>query len=336
MNTSALRAAISTDSELFFDRLLADINAVEAILREQMNSQVPLVQAVGLHTLGSGGKRLRPAFLLVAARATLLPFDLERAYRLGACMEMIHMATLIHDDVIDHADIRRGQITASAKFGNTSSILSGDVLLSKAMAILARDGDIDIIRVVADSVVQIAEGEVAELLLRNDPMITLEQHLEVLHMKTASFVECCCTVGAKIAKADSAITEGLAHYGANVGIAFQIIDDALDYQGDPEITGKTKASDFVEGCATMPLLLALTSASAEDKEYLMDRFGGPCTAEEISRVLEIIDQNGGFAGAREIAANYVAKALEALETVPESRHKQAMIQFSEFVLARNL
>jgi octaprenyl-diphosphate synthase len=202
------------------------------------------------------------------------------------------------------------------------------------MAILARDGDIDIIRVVADSVVQIAEGEVAELLLRNDPMITLEQHLEVLHMKTASFVECCCTVGAKIAKADSAITEGLAHYGANVGIAFQIIDDALDYQGDPEITGKTKASDFVEGCATMPL--ALKSASAEDKEYLMDRFGGPCTAEEISRILEIIDQNGGFAGAREIAANYVAKALEALETVPESRHKQAMIQFSEFVLARNL
>jgi octaprenyl-diphosphate synthase len=336
MNTAALKAAIRSDSDGFFDRLLADIGSVEAILQQQMNSEVPLVQTVGLHTLGSGGKRLRPAFLIVAARATLLPFDLERAYRLGACMEMIHMATLIHDDVIDHADARRGQVTAAAKFGNTASILSGDVLLSKAMAILATDGDIDIIRVVADSVVQIAEGEVAELLLRNDPMITLEQHLEVLDMKTASFVECCCTVGAKVAKADSEVSEGLARYGANVGIAFQIIDDVLDYQGDPETTGKAKASDFIEGCATIPLLLALNCASAEDKGYLMDRFGRPCSSEEISRVLEIIDQNGGFAGAREVAAKYVAKALEALETVPESKHKQAMAQFSEFVLTREL
>ena len=194
---------------------------------------------VGGLTLRAGGKRLRPAFVSLAAAATGLPYDPSRARKLGAGLEMIHMATLIHDDVIDHAAMRRGKPTAAAEVGNTASILSGDVLLARAMSLLAEDGDLDLIRTVSAAVVDMAEGEVREVEVRGDFDLRSEDHFDILQRKTAALVEACCEGGAIIAGAPKPVTEALKAYGHHVGLAFQIADDLLDYRGDPAKTGQT-------------------------------------------------------------------------------------------------
>jgi octaprenyl-diphosphate synthase len=245
------------DAELL-SQLTEEITLVEAELDAQVRSHVSIVSGVGELTLNAGGKRLRPAFVSLAAKATGLEFDEGRCIRLGASMEMIHMATLIHDDVIDNAATRRGKPTASSEFGNTASILSGDVLLAKAMSILAMDGDLEIIRTVANAVVEIAEGEVRELEVRGDFDLDEQLHLEVLRMKTASFIQCCCDVGGLVAGAPSSSRQALKRYGYHVGMAFQVVDDLLDYRGDGVKMGKQQATDFREGQATLPLICAPT------------------------------------------------------------------------------
>ncbi|HTQ11920.1 MAG TPA: polyprenyl synthetase family protein, partial [Fimbriimonadaceae bacterium] len=195
------------------EQIAGEIASVEQELARQLGSRIALVESVGRHTLDAGGKRLRPAFVALAARATGIDLRSTRVCRIGACMEMIHMATLIHDDVIDHASTRRGRATASAAFGNTAAILSGDVLLSKAMVILALDGDLEIIRTVSQSVVEMAEGEVRELEIRGRIDLTEDEHLDILRMKTASFIQCCCESGALIAGARSDHRRALGEYG---------------------------------------------------------------------------------------------------------------------------
>ena len=260
---------IMSDSRLdqgALEELGAEIAAVELELAKQVRSQVKPVSTIGAHVLQSGGKRLRPAFLKLSAKVCGLPFAEERAHKLSACMEMIHMATLIHDDVIDHADTRRGRPTASSIYGNTASILTGDVLLSKAMAILAIDGDLEIIRTVSNAVVELAEGEVRELESRNKFDLDEEEHYEILRMKTASFIQCCCEVGARLSGADLAFRDALGAYGHHIGMAFQIADDLLDYTGDKKATGKPLATDFREGCATLPLIYLIPLLSPSERE----------------------------------------------------------------------
>ncbi|HEY0867885.1 MAG TPA: polyprenyl synthetase family protein, partial [Fimbriimonas sp.] len=196
-----------------------EVARVEEELQRQVGSQIELVQKVGRHTLKAGGKRLRPALVTLAARATGLEFDPERTRRLGACMELIHMATLIHDDVVDNSSTRRGRPTAAVEFGNTASILSGDVLLAKAMLLLAQDGDLDIIRCVSEAVVDLAEGEVRELEVRGEFDLEEETHLEVLRLKTATFIAVCCEVGAIVAGAASTVRQALHSYGNQIGMA---------------------------------------------------------------------------------------------------------------------
>lgn len=316
------------------DEIGAEISAVEAELTLQVRSQVKLVSAIGAHVLQSGGKRLRPAFVSLSAKAIGAHFEPERAHRLAACMEMIHMATLIHDDVIDHAATRRGRQTANSKFGNTASILSGDVLLSKAMSILAEDGDIEIIRAVSSAVVELAEGEVLELETRNRFDLEEAEHFEILRMKTASFIQCCCEVGARLAGATDEYREALGTYGHHIGLAFQVVDDLLDYTGDKEQTGKPVATDFREGCATLPLIYLLPHLTEEEFRLTEEKFGNGATDDEIRLLCRWMESRGALAKAQEKAQCHVEAAKASLAPLPEGPSVELLKAAADFVVMR--
>lgn len=322
------------DAELL-EQVAADVQDVEEELQLQTASRVELVEQVSRHTLEAGGKRLRPAFVSLSAKATGLPYDRTRTTKLGACMEMIHMATLIHDDVIDNADTRRGIETAGARYGNTSSILSGDALLAKSMVILALDGDLEIIRNVSQSVVEMAEGEVRELATRYDFDLAEDEHLEVLRMKTAAFIQSCCEVGAIVAGAPDEQREALKNYGYHIGMAFQIIDDLLDYRGDQEQTGKPQATDFREGCATLPLIYLRPLLSDNEREVARRKFGNGVTDDELLMISEWMKVRGAYAKAQQTAADHVAKAIAELEKLPDSSARHMLRAAAEFVAARD-
>jgi octaprenyl-diphosphate synthase len=323
--------AIPGDKELL-NQVVAEIAAVEEELQHQAGSPVALVRKVGKHTLEAGGKRLRPAFVSLAARAIGTPFQPQRTRKIGACMEMIHMATLIHDDVIDHAATRRGHETASAVFGNTAAILSGDVLLAKAMVILAQDGDLEIIRKVSQSVVEMAEGEVRELEIRGLFELSEEDHLEILRMKTATFIQCCCEAGAVIANAPLAEQQALGAYGHHIGMAFQIVDDLLDYRSD--ITGKPKAGDFREGQATLPLIYLRAGLLADEAEMARRKFGNGVTDDDLRAIVGWMSTRGAFARAEAAAKDHVSKAAEALSVLPPSPERDLLESVGAFVLSR--
>ncbi len=309
-----------------------EVEKIEAELQSQVGSAVRLVDEVGKLTLGAGGKRLRPAFVTLAAKATGKGFDPHRARKLGAAMEMIHMATLIHDDVIDHSPTRRGHPTAGSVYGSTGSILAGDVLLAKSMVILAQDGDLELIRTVSQMVVEMAEGEVSELEARGRFDLAEQDHLEILRRKTASFIQCCCEVGGLIAKSR---TEALSAYGYHVGMAFQIADDLLDYRGDHQSTGKPTAGDFREAQATLPLILLRPLLTEEETEFVSRKFGNGVTDDEVAMISRWMDDRGAFASSEKAAQTHVEAALKALENLPDSPARSLLSSVAHFVLSRD-
>lgn len=312
-----------------------DIQAVEFLFSQEMGSDVATVEELGRHTLSAGGKRLRPAMVSLAARCTGRPFLATRVHIMGAVMEMIHMATLIHDDVIDESNSRRGRPTANAVFGNRASILTGDVLLSKAMRLLAMDGDLEIIRMVAEVVVAMSEGEVAEVETHGDINLTVQRHYEIIRKKTAVFIEACCRAGAMVAGADEQVTEGLGLYGHHIGMAFQFADDILDFKGDPAKTGKAIGADFREGCATLPLIHTLPRASDAERLELISSFGRTNDDHRMRAVIEVIDRAGGFDHARDIASAHVESALASLDRMPASAARECLFSIADFVVARD-
>jgi octaprenyl-diphosphate synthase len=249
-------------------------------------------------------------------------------------MEMIHMATLIHDDVIDNAPTRRGKDTASAVYGNTASILSGDVLLAKAMMLLAMDGDLSIIRTVSESVVDMAEGEVRELETRGDFDLGEKDHLVTLEMKTASFIQCCCEVGAILAEAPLSIRQAMRSYGYHVGMAFQIVDDLLDYRGDKAKTGKPLATDFREAQATLPLIYLRPLLSESEAQVARTKFGNGITDDEIRMICNWMDTRGAFAKAEASARAHVDQALECLNHLPDTATRDLLRAVAEYVVLR--
>lgn len=334
-----MRAALAKLSERLrhvslLDAVGADVALVERELTELVRSRVRIVDEVSRHTLDAGGKRLRPAFVLLAARAVGREVDEARARRLGACLELIHMATLIHDDVIDEAATRRGRQTAARIFGNTAGILSGDVLLARAMTVLADDGDLAIIRTVSRSVVEMAEGEAREVEVRGDFDLSEEHHLEVLRMKTASFVECCCRVGAMVGGGSEDEVEALAAYGHHLGMAFQIVDDLLDYRGEQRKTGKPMGTDFREGCATLPLIYVRDRLSAQEREAARKVFGTEICDEEVRALVAQMRRHGAFERAEAKAEEHIASALEALSRLADSDAKGLLEAATEYVLRR--
>ncbi|HVT12476.1 MAG TPA: polyprenyl synthetase family protein [Fimbriimonadaceae bacterium] len=322
----------SKEGRDLLSQIAGEIASVEEELARQVVSNVELVQHAGKHTLEAGGKRLRPAFVALAARVIGTEFEPSRIWRIGACMEMIHMATLIHDDVIDHAATRRGKPTASAVYGNTAAIMAGDVLLAKAMVILAQDGDLEIIRTVSQSVVEMAEGEVRELETRGRFELSEEDHLQVLRMKTASFIQCCCEAGALVAGASEQERRALGVYGHHIGMAFQVVDDLLDYRS--EATGKPKAGDFREGQATLPLIYLRPHLDQDEADLTRRRFGNGVTDEELRSIVGWMQARGAFDQAERAARRHVELAMDAIGVMRESPEKGLLAQVGDFVLSR--
>ncbi len=316
-------------------QLASDVESVERRLSALVVSSVPLVSEVGKLTLEAGGKRLRPAFLILSARATGAKFDIQRAINLGACMELIHMATLIHDDVIDEADQRRGKPTASHQFGNVGSILSGDVMLARAMTLLAEDGDLEMIRAASTMVVTMAEGEAREVSVRGRIDLDEATHLLILREKTAAFVECCCRMGAMMTNAEPDRIAALAKYGHHLGLAFQMVDDLLDYRGQVSRTGKGTGTDFRDGCPTLPLILLYQKANAEQRKFLAQNFGTPASDDVLAEVHSLFEQSGTYAETEARATAEMDLALAALELLPKGSHRDLLAAAGRFVLKRD-
>jgi len=311
-----------------------EVEEIEAELQNLTFSKEEIVTKVSRHTLEAGGKRLRPAFVALAGKVINPTASPERLRTLGACMEMIHMATLIHDDVIDNSATRRGRPTASAVFGNTASILSGDVLLAKSMAVMAKDRDFRNIEIVSEAMIEMAEGEVRELSHRGDFDLEESVHFEILRMKTASFIRCCCELGANTAGATAEQAAALGSYGYHVGMAFQIADDILDYRGDKTKTGKPIATDFREGQATLPLILLRNKLSDAECQIARRRFGGNVNEDEIRMICDWMHTRNCFGECEQIAKNHIRQAQEALYTLPSSESRDMLEAVSEYVLLR--
>lgn len=313
------------------EQIQRDVKQVEARLELHVQSPIALVDAATQLTLSAGGKRLRPAFVVLSGQAVGGALT-DRLMDLAACMEMLHMATLIHDDVIDDAKKRRGMPTAASKFGNLAAILSGDVLLAKSMSLLAQDGDLTIIRAVSAMVVEMVEGEAREVEVRCDSQLSLEDHLQILRMKTAAFVECCCFVGATAAGANPATAQALGKYGHHLGMAFQVVDDLLDLVGDPQTTGKPRGTDFKEGCMTMPLILL--RQKPEIWQQWEPKFGGACSEADLEALSTTLMDHGFVADTKAFAQAECDLAMAALQEIPNSSARALLGAVVEFVQQR--
>lgn len=333
MSSSSFLESSPNVDPVLIETIVREMAEVESALCEQMSSEVPAVEEVAMHTLQAGGKRLRPALVTLSALACRSEVDTSRTRALGSCMEMIHMATLIHDDVIDQSDLRRGRPTAARLFGSTQSILSGDVLLAKAMRLLALDGDLEIIRTVSSVVVDLAEGEVLELGLRNQLGITREQHFEVLQKKTATFLGACCEVGGLCAGATESERKALRSFGVELGFAFQIIDDLLDYREKNPKFGKPRATDLREGCVTMPLLLLLPKLSAEERNKIVGWFGDTVSDVEIETICQWMDERGVFGETLALARKHIDTAISQTGSLQPEPAK-ILAAAAEFVFSR--
>ncbi|HZT42894.1 MAG TPA: polyprenyl synthetase family protein [Chthonomonadaceae bacterium] len=320
----------------FLDYVRPDLEAVEARMNDDLGSDVKTISNLTSHLLQAGGKRLRPAMVALSARAVCPDVSRERIAMVGAGVEFVHMATLVHDDVVDNTATRRGKPTANAVFGNGIAVLSGDYVLARAMRMLTLDGDIRIIRTVSEITIQMSEGEVMEITATGKADLPLSDYLKILHKKTAAFVEGCCRCGAIVAGAAAPIEQALSDYGYQLGMAFQIADDLLDYTGDPEITGKPRGSDLRDGRATLPFLLALTEASPSERKRLLAAFGNPALDDAgVLDVCALLTAHNAFERTRAAARSHVEQADAALATLAPSTARDCFAALTEFVVHRD-
>ncbi len=309
-----------------------DMQQVDASIRRALASEVPLISAIGSYIVGAGGKRLRPALLLLVARAH--GHDGEHLHDLAAVVEMIHTATLLHDDVVDESQLRRGRQTSNATYGNAASVLSGDFLYSRSFQMMVAAGNLRILRILADATNVIAEGEVQQLMNMHDPEISRERYMRVIHDKTAALFEAAARIGAVLAGCDDAAEQRAAAYGRSVGLAFQLIDDALDYNGNAEQMGKNVGDDLREGKPTLPLIVAMQRAEAGQRE-LIEHAIREGDAERLPQILEIVHACGALEEVYTVARAELHQALGAAETMPGGPYRQALVELCEYSLQRN-
>jgi len=308
-----------------------DLAAVDVEIRGQLASDVALVNQVGDYIVGSGGKRLRPLLVVLAARAA----GAKNAAHISAAalIEFIHTATLLHDDVVDDSSRRRGRETANEAYGNPASVLVGDFLYSRAFQMMAKLDSAPVIRVMADATNTIAAGEVMQLMNSGDADTTEVRYLEVIYRKTARLFEAGAQIAAIVAKAPAAVESALARYGKHLGIAFQLIDDALDYRGDSESLGKNIGDDLAEGKPTLPLIHALKHGDAGAAAMIRAAIenGG---AEDQGPILALVANSGGLEYTARLAEGEAARARKALDEVPASPFRDALAELARFAVSR--
>jgi octaprenyl-diphosphate synthase len=308
-----------------------DLAAVDREIRRQLASDVALVSQVGDYIVGGGGKRLRPLLVVLAARAAGATNSAH--IPTAALIEFIHTATLLHDDVVDDSAKRRGRDTANEMFGNPASVLVGDFLYSRAFQMMAALDSPAVIRVMADATNTIAAGEVLQLMNSGDPDTTEVRYMEVIYRKTARLFEAGAQIAAIIARAPPEVEAALTRYGKHLGIAFQLIDDALDYRGDEAELGKNVGDDLAEGKPTLPLIHALRQSDAAATKMIRDAIeqGG---TEDQAPIVAVIESTGGLDYTARLAEGEAELALEALARVPASPYRDALGALARFAVSR--
>lgn len=314
------------------DVIAMDMTAVNQVIREQLHSDVPLVNQIAEYIISAGGKRIRPVLVLLVANA--YGYQGRHHHELAAIVEFIHTATLLHDDVVDESSLRRGRQTANALFGNAASVLVGDFLYSRAFQMMVSINSMRIMQILADATNVIAEGEVLQLLNMHDPDVTEERYLQVIRSKTAKLFEAAAEIGALIAGANDDQITAAGEYGRCIGTAFQLIDDVLDYSGNAEDIGKNVGDDLREGKPTLPLIYLMKNGSDAEKELIRTSIEQG-DESKFNDILQAITNSGALEYTRNQAILASEKAAAAVSDLPESSYKSALLSLSHFAVNRN-
>ncbi len=310
-----------------------DLTAIEAELEHHLNPHLDLVREVAGHILFSGGKRLRPLLLVLAARLCDYRGDYDKTFSIS--LEYLHAATLLHDDLIDEAELRRGKPVAHSIWGNATTILVGDFLLARALSIAAGTGNIEIIKVVSGITENMSQGEIHQLSRKGDLSLDETEYREVIWRKTAVLFEGACRSAGLLANADPDRIEALSAYGANLGIAFQMADDLIDYTSDTQVLGKKAGADLREGKLTLPVIAALEAADSHDRKRMAAIIANPdFSLEDFEALKGLLDQYGGLAYTRQKAREHVMLAKKALAEFTPSETTTILNDLADFTLQR--
>lgn len=316
------------------DLIAEDLKLVERRFRENLESDVPLISRVVDYVLASGGKRIRPAMLLLASR--LCNYKGDQAVYLASVVEFIHTATLLHDDVVDSATLRRGQASANTLWGNEASVLVGDFLFSKSFSLMVAAGDLNVLKVMSRATTAIAEGEVLQLHCIGDIGLTEEKYIEIIKSKTAVLLSAASQCGAILGEASPVQEHALAEFGMQLGIAFQLMDDILDYTASQDEFGKSIGHDLEEGKMTLPLIHALRNCTSDEREMAAGIVAADQVDEhDFNRIMDLVDRYDGIGYTLNAAVKCKDACLKHLSCFPESHCRDALAELAEYVVTRS-
>jgi len=309
------------------------MNSVNSVILERMQSQIPLIPALAGHLISGGGKRMRP--MLTIAGAELCGYQGDRHHKLAAAVEFIHTATLLHDDVVDGSDLRRGKATANIVYGNPATVLVGDFLFSRAFELMVEDGSLKVLKILSRASAVIAEGEVDQLTAQRHIETSEERYLSIIGAKTAALFAAATRIAAVVAEKSEAEERALEDYGRNLGIAFQLVDDAMDYDSESGEMGKGKGDDFRDGKMTLPVILAYARGTPEERQFWQDAIAGFRTEDEdLAHAVELINRHDAVSATRERARHFAQRAIDAIACFPAGEARSAMAEAAEFAVAR--
>lgn len=321
--------------EIVLECIGDDLEKVDREFRRNLESSVPIISAIGEYLLLSGGKRFRAKLLLLSAKLCAYPGNLH--VYMASLVEFIHTATLLHDDVVDRAELRRGIDSANSKWGNEASVLVGDFLFTKCFSLLVQSGNWKILQVMSKATTIMAEGELEELIRTNDLSLTEEDYLSIITRKTASLISAATQIGAILGSVSEEKERALTEFGLNIGIAFQLIDDQLDYTSNEEEFGKKIGIDLQDGKITLPLIFTLHHCNQEEEAFIRRTVeSNPITKDNFFGVVEIIERYHGIQYTWEKAKRYVEEAKAHLHLFPDSKEKEALYALANYVLERRL
>ena len=328
-----LHPARAPSLEPMVQLVAGDLNQVNAVILDRMQSEVPLIPELAGHLIAGGGKRMRPMLTLACAR--LLDYPGTRHHKLAAAVEFIHTATLLHDDVVDGSGLRRGRRTANIIWGNPASVLVGDFLFSRAFELMVEDGSLKVLRILSRASAVIAEGEVDQLSAQRRVETSEDQYLKIINAKTAALFAAACRIAAVVAERDEAAEAALDTYGRNLGIAFQLVDDAIDYASDAATMGKGVGDDFRDGKVTLPVILAFARGSADERAFWRAAMQGERSSDaDLAEATGLLRRHDALADTFDRARHYGRRAIDALGAFPSGKAKAALAEAVEFAISR--